>query len=118
MINETSCCGVREYAGLMDSKTKSIIESIALDRFQDSNDYRFVMFTENHQKNFENGLALMAYIKKNKLGIITKSYTGNNPNSFNDIRVYLWRISENGLRKWADKNCDLEIPDEDNWWND
>ena len=46
------------------------------------------------------GKRLAAYIRKNKLGYVSKSKTGNNPNTQNAITAFVWTLDQEGLKLW------------------
>lgn len=107
-------CGVREIDGLANRSPKKALQQIyweAIDRDEiNSVDWRndgllnfaFMMFSgvikENYAQKFKK------YLLDNKLGEVIETKTKTNPNSNNDIRVYVWTINRKTYSQWYGEN--------------
>lgn len=102
-LEETSCCGVREFDGVRDyaNRPEEAMDMIARARIVDDERFRFVIFTDvnscTHIK------AVERYVNKNKLGTFTKTALKKNPNTANKIRVYILDLNATKLRSWYTK---------------
>ena len=103
MINEISCCGVREYEGIQMNVPHSVMYDIGREMFDDGEDFKFVIFTDNVEYNFKDIKKLIEYVKENKLGTWTKTPVRMNPNSGNKIMVAILSVNITNLKKWYDK---------------
>ena len=108
------CCGCREIDGLANRSPKKALQQIyfeAIDREDiNSNDgllnFVFIIFTgvikENYAQKFKK------YLLDNKLGEVIETKTKTNPNSYNDIRVYVWTINRKAYGQWYEENRPTE----------
>lgn len=108
MINNTTCCGVKDYNGLCGFTPKQVLQRISRSWFERRKEGRgaFLMFTDVN--GVKKGLAVKKYIEDSKLGTVTKSPSRKNPNSRNKITVFLWAINKQKFYKWA-KDNHLEV---------
>ena len=67
----------------------------------------FLVFTDIDD--FTCGDALMALIIDRKLGEVTKTEPGENPNSGNEVTVYVWRVNRKAFLKAAREAFPSEI---------
>ena len=111
-LNNLRCCGVKEITGLSytESATKAIRQFGDLTYYRQVKQYlgsghsetvpapmenfRYVMFT---QANATGGTAtygdrFAAFIQKHKLGALIETPYNMNPNSGNNVKVWLWTV--------------------------
>jgi len=97
LINTTSCCGLRELDGIMgDDAPHVTMASIASQLVEIGG--AFVIFscpvTHDH------GQRLALFIRDNNLGHVIPSSIRRNPNSGNDLQVWLWEVEIDHLDGW------------------
>lgn len=109
-IEETTCCGIREFSGLPEDPFDAIDE-IALDIFGQPRNfngelferYAFVMFSQNDiQENL--GRNLMEAINDYNLGECTLTGEASNPNTGNTITLFLWKLDHNAIYEYYKKS--------------
>lgn len=122
-IRETHCCGLGdmdglqyhddmgddEYnAGLLPSPEDCVMsawyERLAFVTFAQAT-FRTSLLDSDEAIAFykvanRQGWKLAAYIRKHKLGTIVGGRKAVNPNSGNDLRVWLWTINRPALERW------------------
>lgn len=111
-----SCCGAHELIGSSDIESQedaidALIE-IAKVRYVEHNTCAFYIFTgvtdEGTCQEFAEA------IRSERLGTVTKSRDKVNPNSENEIAVWIWAVNDNRYRKWAiTKGIDAKDYDDD-----
>lgn len=103
-INTTSCCGLNELENISDCGNgyKNIITQIIQHREKTTEDIPFYIFTDVTRR--ISGRRLASFIELNKLGKIIKSHSKLNPNSENYISVWIWEVSNKGLKDYQNKN--------------
>jgi len=111
-IKSTECCGIKEINGL-HRKTKRLMLSVCYSFFECDDDAAYLFFSDIVPN--RGGLMLAQFIKAHKLG--TVHYTGQheNPNSGNQLGMWIWTVDRGGLRDWWYEN--KKSFDED-WEND
>lgn len=108
-VNETSCCGVREFDCVDDyDDPLQLLLRFCVEENVDGNflNYAFVVFTD--RVNSKRGQKLANYIVKNNLGRIVESRAKINPNTSNKIKVWIWDIDNINLKRWYKKNEDFK----------
>ncbi len=100
-IYGTSCCGLKDYEGLQDTRLEDIFEEIY--RYSLHNRFRFIMFTGTRRfsKKFDK---VVKFIDDNKLGAVTVTDWARNPNSGNRVKVAVWTLDIKKLKAWGAKN--------------
>lgn len=104
MLERLECCAVAEYDGLEpDTKDnlRNIFESWFIDR--DFNG-TFILFTDVSSRNYQRGDSLTELIRAKKLGSVRTLGPKKNPNSTNDVKVYLWMVDIDMFKEYAKKN--------------
>lgn len=118
-INHTHCCGVMELHGISWTGTaEDTIRAFAYNFSSNANKwdkkvsgrfYRtrlnaFYILTAVVENRYgaksTYGQDLVAYIKEHKLGEIVESPVRKNPNSKNNVQVWVWAPSRDGLANW------------------
>lgn len=96
------CCGVQEIKGInYEGVTpKKIVRDVCDLRYYHCFQCAFYIFTDKYS-NQRNGDALMKYIHDNNLGEVTKSHSARNPNSYNIVTVYIWKVHEPNLWQYC-----------------
>lgn len=139
-INNTSCCGVDELHGIADESPEDILEALVKELYHPprpelSFDYKqsrsvktgrtipekwttnsFYIFTQANNTEDDDysdyGEELAEFIHKHKLGEVATSATRRNPNSDNDVTVYVWAVDREAFHKFA-KQKYLEVKTDD-----
>lgn len=108
-IEDLACCGTCEINGIKDNTPQYVIGAMHQYLFFTNgkevswrNRRVFAYFTDNRDKKFGN--ALEKYIKKESLGAIIKTQTRINPNSKNPLKVWVWTLNHDNIKKWYLKN--------------
>lgn len=110
VTRQIGCCGIREIDGLEYARDCKYALHEFLHRTKRNRLFRFAIFSEsNFTWNYHHGMTdygqkLAAYIKQHKLGKVTKSNTAQNPNSGNNVTVWIWSVDWDALKKWAADN--------------
>src|SRR5258706_10363193 len=110
---EISCCGVREIAMLSahrdaEAAMKSFVEETST--VEDSwssirtrrDKFRYAIFSGTKRSKSVDRFA--AYITANKLGEVIETGWNKNPNSGNQLKVCVWTIDWDALKKWSEKD--------------
>lgn len=97
-VNSTSCCGIDELGGVQDTTIEGCVYEAAED-WHDNGQGAFIFFSviDNYLKK---GTALTAYIRKNKLGTVTKMPATHNSNSGNTLHMYVWRVNKKSIEAY------------------
>ena len=104
-MKKLNCCGIIELEDICDMSSKESVFKVADSFFNEDYKSAFIIFTDINKKN--HGESLRAFIKKNKLGSVTKQRAKKNPNSGNMIHLFVWHVNENALLKWYKKNLKM-----------
>lgn len=96
-LRATSCCGLGELQGITTQKDpKDALMDIGGRQF--SSKRSFILFscptTQKHGKN------LQEFIEREDLGKVTVSTSKKNPNSGNNLKIYLWEVDRRKFNKW------------------
>ena len=119
MINMVGlqCCGVKEISGLSDYESAAY----AMQDFWNTTygrkvpnlignnlvpapmvNFRYCIFTQARHT-YDYGIDFAKFITNNKLGTIAETDFNTNPNSGNDVKVWIWTIDHNALGRWKKK---------------
>lgn len=112
-ILETHCCGLGDLAGIQDGDVTPEQCVTAVLNDQPVAFVTFAQATFNTSSDLDSpedvrlykhingaGKRLAAYIRKHKLGSVTGGSVHRNPNSGNPLRVWLWALDREAIRKW------------------
>lgn len=114
-LRRFSCCGVKELSGISDhANPLAVLQRYVAEvrtMYNRPKGGRF-MFTPGGAHMFftqaGNGVVygenLAAYIEKNELGTIIRSPGRVNPNSGNNLIVFLWTLNQKNLKAWVKKH--------------
>jgi hypothetical protein len=97
------CCGVREI-GELDNKGADVVRAIYAGINKDDGpdlDGAFWWWADNTDS--ENGRKLAAYFKKYELGKVTKMGAAHNPQSGNELEMWVLELDHDALDKWIEK---------------
>lgn len=100
-IEHTQCCGIKEIDGVEGSHPKEFLLDIADAIMSGAEDAAFYFFSDIGDA--QNGKAIAAFLKRNKLGKITKTGAKRNPNSGNRLHMWVWNIDLKAYRTWVHK---------------
>lgn len=105
MLRETSCCGLDEIEDLGEGPEQTLLD-VCEDKYgqwgMDSKQ-AFLLFSDAVK--YGNGPRLAKYITDNNLGVVYATTRARmNPNSGNNIKVWVWGPNERALRAWWKKN--------------
>lgn len=108
-VRSSACCGIKEIADIYESNKDNteILQELCETRIGDENYPPYYFFSDTNEDNikFEYGKSLVKYIRDNKLGnIISTIPIKNNPNSGNDLKMWVWVVNPKALIKWWKKN--------------
>lgn len=108
-IQGLNCCGIDELVDIdfYKNEPKTVICDVCKTYFEDEKQCAFYMFSDINYKIAAKNL--VKFIKKNKLGLITKSPSRVNPNSGNSLTIWLWTINKRNLKLYWKKNCSEEL---------
>jgi hypothetical protein len=119
-LGQLGCCGIKELAQIGAHRTPiEAIKSVATppQRYdymrhmyvphegglQWQGNFRFLVFSQAG-KRAKYGKALAAFIEENKLGTVTESGQGINPNSRRHLTVWVWTVDHAAVRKLLKKS--------------
>lgn len=90
-IRMLQCCGIKELTGIqMASNMRELI------RASKTHAAAFIVFST---VSGSNGGTFTTYIRKHKLGTVTKMRANKNPNSQNMLSMWVWRVDRAKLLK-------------------
>ncbi len=98
-LHSTECCGIREADGIQGARSvEEMMLGICQSYYEESEDSAFIFFscTTKYQK----GEMLQRFIKKNNLGEVVKMGPSNNPNSGNNLKMFMWQVDQRELKKY------------------
>lgn len=115
---EIACCGVRELSGLSGHRSAAAAirafianASYTPDHIQKGVVYpprfRFAVFSQASQpmgKQASYGERFATYLTKMKLGEVTETATHVNPNSGNNLKVWVWAVDHDAMIEWMKKD--------------
>jgi len=121
-INPMQCCGMRELSSLSahnGNSEKALLsfgestyffrreKVIAKDGFNLERrvvddpqvKFRYAIFTQAGRDQAGYGFKFAAFIRENRLGDVLETPFYNNPNSGNDVKVWIWAINHDNTKK-------------------
>lgn len=109
-MNQLSCCGVREICGLGEdqSATKSMESFLVATAPYDGSvmrrdRFRYVIFTSINKSRY--GQRFAGHIRANNLGEVTEIGPAVNPNTSNQLTVWVWTVDHDNLKKYREKTA-------------
>ena len=110
-LNDLDCCGVRELSGIRDHRTPEKTLRDAFEGYEGELDdgkkclnlnFCHIIFTDVVGYRPTYGDFLAQYIEANGLGVVTFSVVRKNPNTGNQLRVWVWSLprTEGVITKW------------------
>lgn len=118
-ITGLQCCGVKEIGGLRNiGNTPGTFDGferelrIFVSSYKDGNiTNAYFIFTAVVQHGSPPyGEAFKAFILKNNLGEVQETSVNKNPNSGNQLRVYLWTVDQRNLKAWYTAAAVAAVP--------
>lgn len=128
-ISNTSCCGLDELHGIAEEQPENILEALVQHVYHPARpeyryDYKtskqvetgrtipekwttnaFYLFTQatNDEEGLDDpyGDRLKAFIEGHNLGTVAMTESRVNPNSGNEVTVYVWAVDQTAFRKFA-----------------
>lgn len=101
-LRRTSCCGMRDYNGLMEFDSMKDLLVDLYNRFYNNDGHwssgAFILFTCATQE--RRIPRLIKFITDNALGICTKSESVYNPNSNHNLEAMFWAVNHNAYKIW------------------
>lgn len=113
ILQETSCCGLRDIEGLCERTPKEAMINVCYDFFRDEMDSAFILFTGVTKKRY--GQKFKKYILDNKLGTVIETESKRNPNSSNRIKTWVWTLNVTKLKSWFKINRKDMCVDDECW---
>jgi hypothetical protein len=97
-LNETSCCGMKELSGIQDfTPDYGFFQEIAEGLRGNTGRTAHIIFTDARLpawKKPTKGDELAAFIRKKRMGRVTASPWRKNPNSLNEVCVFVWTFND------------------------
>lgn len=119
--NNYKCCGYREIHGLgfYRSPQKALLDLLKgqMGGCQNIADlgvrvarFRYVMFAQaaSHKMEKSYGDRFKAFLLHNKLGTVIETDWNINPNSYNQLKIFIWTIDWTTTRAWAEKHLTFD----------
>ena len=113
------CCGVQELSGASEDVPAEVLVSLD-ERHEDcsgeSITTRNIVFTDAAQRRKlrASGWAFTEFIQKNRLGsVLGPSFGGRNPNTRNNVHVWVWTPNVKAVWKWLDKEFERREKEDD-----
>ena len=122
-----SCCGVKEIRGLSehtsavdafrafgavtclrmmtDSTGKTCLDKSGKPIPDPMERFRYVIFTQARKPDYEYGEGFAAFLKGNMRGQIQETTFNMNPNSGNQLKVWLWTIDWDTVKAWFQEDA-------------
>lgn len=112
LVSTNVSCGIREFYDIPSymtpesflveflTKARASVDPITARMYPNKwKAFRFLVFS-HRSSYFQVCNAICEYIKENKLGKIVLTEAANNPNSGNDIKIYIWQVDWEPLLAW------------------
>ena len=97
-----SCCGVREI-GDLDAKGAEIVRKIYEGCSDEDTDKDGAFWWWADNTDSENGRKLAAYFNKYELGKVTKMGAAHNPQSGNELEMWVIELDHEAMENWIEK---------------
>ena len=95
-VRSLSCCAIKEICSL-NRTPKSTLRDVKYEVAQHYLSQAFFLFTDI--KRSKKGEALARYITDNNLGKVTQTEYAKNPNSPNQVRIWVWKVKKSEFNK-------------------
>ena len=116
-VRSMMCCGVAEVDGISDyAQPADAMRDIVCDErwdpatekdvyVLDIPEVAHIIFTQASRRTAKVGYGyqLARYIKRHGLGTVVVSQPAKNPNTSNQVHVFIWTLDEAGITQWAKK---------------
>lgn len=105
MLRSTQCCGLREIeqlSGRTPKKSMKLVCNDLINGFDGRTSGAFILFTGIKRSKY--GEKFQEFIEQNELGEVIVTKEKKNPNSGNNLKVWVWAIEPKKLKKWYLKN--------------
>jgi hypothetical protein len=112
-----SCCAVAEISGIRHFATEPanvIVDVLCTEGYDNDEPYLLleppesahIIFTQASRGKVKTGYGytLRDYIVSQKLGTVVCSTPSKNPNTQNNVTVFVWTLDMPGIRQWAKRN--------------
>ena len=121
-IRQLQCCGVKEIIGLSNVSTaeyKEVIKRLALSIFHEDHGCAFYLFSQatnsddpktSTTNKVKYGEKFREFIESEKLGTVIETATEINPNSFNNLKVWLWTVDRDRLTELTGVKKEAKLP--------
>lgn len=109
------CCGIAELDGISAERPETIIKQLFRDMYC-YGEFNGTYAVFSNAIRFKSGNALARFIRVNKLGSVQAAgRPKRNPNSGNQLKVWMWSINRRALERWAQKNGFKKGESSDSW---
>lgn len=99
-LQTMTCCGIKEIHGIQRSSPVGTLKDIGRDWFLRT-PRAFLIFSCKSVSSA--GFWLSLYIRVYGLGKVTAFGPRLNPNSKNQINIYVWDVNNDAFKRWLDK---------------
>jgi len=101
-LSETQCCGIRELNEIQDTTSaEQAVLHAASDWFSDDLQRAFIFYSTVEGMR---GVEITKYVRKNKLGTVTKMPTTLNGNTSRMLTLWAWAVNKANFRAFWAKN--------------
>ena len=122
-ILNLSCCGVKEIRGLSYSGSASeAFREFGKLTFQRTqldlqgnpqpapiDKFRYVLFSQAGKPEYEYGTAFAEFLREHNLGTILETSFNLNPNSGNQLKVWLWTVDWGAVKAWFATHAEKKV---------
>lgn len=106
------CCGVKELTNLVARNDallnmQDFVYRAYSKEHQLNGRFRYALFSEANSQGFNSktyGHLFAELITREKLGTLIETERNVNPNSGNDVKVWVWTVDHNAVREWGNRN--------------
>jgi len=104
------CCGVIEMSGIEHfngDPANAVVDMLCCEGLQlDPPEAAHIVFTQASKTRCKSGYgyAIASYIIQQGLGTVANSQPARNPNTSNQITVFVWTPNIAGIKSWAKRN--------------
>lgn len=110
-LNVMSCCGAREITNLSISRSapqamQEFGQAIYTRSYADN--FRYVIFTAaDYGKPATYGTRFAKFIAKNNLGTVLETAKNRNPNTGNQVQMWVWTVNHDAVKAWLKKDKEI-----------
>lgn len=104
---DIGCCGIQEIEDISynTENPERTIGIVAKTRFDDQCSCAFYIFSDTNMNKKKAGKNLAKYIKKHKLGTITKPTARINPNTGHSVTMWIWSVNKAKFKEYWNKKA-------------